>query len=41
MLKKIGGSYKLKQSLVEKEIYHDETYEVTWEDKQHGWFLHL
>ena len=35
--KKIKESYKLKKSLIEKEIQHDEIYEVTWEEKENQW----
>ena len=33
-LKKIGESYKLQESLLKKELEHDETYEDTWEARE-------
>ena len=33
-LKKIGESYKLQESLLKKELEHDEIYEDTWEEKE-------
>ena len=40
-LKKIGESYKLQDSLLQKEIEHDEIYEDTWEDKGNEWLPYV
>ena len=36
-LRKIGESYKLQESLLKKELEHDEIYEDTWESREHEW----
>ena len=36
-LRKIGESYKLQESLLKKELEHDEIYEDTWEAKENKW----
>ena len=40
-LKKIGESYKLQESLLKKELEHDEIYEDTWEEKQNEWLPYV
>ena len=40
-LKKIGESHKLQESLLKKELEHDEFYEDTWEEKESEWFPYL
>ena len=37
MLKKIGISFKLQESLLKKELEHDEMYEDTWEQMKKEW----
>ena len=39
--KNIGKSYKLKESLLEQELEHDEIYEDKWEDKENEWLPYL
>ena len=34
---KIGESYKLQESLLKKEVEHDENYDYTWEAKENEW----
>ena len=36
-LKKLGESYKLQESLLKKELEHDEIYEDTWEERENEW----
>ena len=36
-LRKIGESYKLQESLLKKELEHDEINEDTWEEKENEW----
>ena len=36
-MKKIGESYKLQESLLKKELEHDEIYEDTWEVREKEW----
>ena len=40
-LKKIGESYKLHESLLRKELEHDEIYEDTWETKENEWLPYV
>ena len=40
-LRKIGESYILQESLLKKEIEHDEIYEDTWEAKENEWLLYV
>ena len=40
-LRKIGESYKLQESLLEKELEHDEIYEDTWEEKENEWLPYV
>ena len=40
-MKKIGESYKLQESLLKKELEHDENYEDTWEEKENEWLLYV
>ena len=40
-LRKIGESYKLQESLLKKELEHDETYEDTWEEKKNEWLPYV
>ena len=40
-LRKIGETYKLKESLREKELEHDEIYEDTWEEKENEWLPYV
>ena len=40
-LRKIGESYKLHESLLKKEIEHDEIYEDTWETKENEWLPYV
>ena len=37
ILRKIGESYKLQESLLKKELEHDEIYEDTWVEKENEW----
>ena len=39
--KKIGKYYKLQQSLLKKELEHDEIYEDTWEARENEWLLYV
>ena len=40
-LKKIGESYKLQESLLKKELEHDEIYEDTWEERENEWLPYV
>ena len=40
-LRKIGESYKLQESLLKKELKHDEIYEDTWEAKENEWLPYV
>ena len=40
-LRKIGESYKLQESLLKKELEHDEIYEDTWEAKENDWLPYV
>ena len=40
-LRKIGESYKLQESLLKKELEHDEIYEDTWEAKENEWLPYV
>ena len=40
-LRKIGESYKLQESLLKKELEHDEIYENTWEEKENEWLPYV
>ena len=40
-LRKIGGSYKLQERLLETEIELDEIFEDTWEDKENEWLPYV
>ena len=40
-LKKIGESYKLLESLLKKELEHDELFEDTWEARENEWLPYL
>ena len=40
-LRKIGESYKLQESLLKKELEHDEIYEDTWEAREHEWLPYV
>ena len=40
-MKKIGESYKLQESLLKKELEHDEIYEDTWEEKENEWLSYV
>ena len=40
-LKKIGESYKLQESLLKKELEHDEFYEDTWEARENEWLPYV
>ena len=40
-MKKIGESYKLQESLLKKELEHDEIYEDTWEEKENEWLPYV
>ena len=39
-MKKIGKSFKLQESLLKKELEHDEIFEDNWEEKNE-WLLYL
>ena len=39
--KKIGKNYNLQESLLKKELEHNEMYEDTWEEKESEWLLCL
>ena len=41
VLKKIGESYKLQESLLKKELENDEIYEDTWEEKENEWLPYI
>ena len=41
VLRKIGESYKLPESLLKKELEHDEIYEDTWETREHEWLPYV
>ena len=40
-LKKIRESYKLQESLLKKELEHDEIYEDTWEARENEWLPYV
>ena len=40
-LKNIGRSYKLQESLLEKELEHDEMFEDNWEKEENEWLPFL
>ena len=40
-LRKIGESYKLQESLLRKELEHDEIYEDIWEEKENEWLPYV
>ena len=40
-LKKIGESYKLQESLLKKELEHDDIYEDTWEARESEWLPYV
>ena len=40
-LRRIGESYKLQESLLKKELEHDEIYEDTWEEKENEWLPYV
>ena len=40
-LRKIGEIYKLQESLLKKELEHDDIYEDTWEAKENEWLPHV
>ena len=40
-LRKIGKSYKLQESLLKKELEHDNMYEDTWEEKENEWLPYV
>ena len=40
-LRKIGESYKLQESLLKKELEHEEIYEDTWEAKENEWLPYV
>ena len=40
-LRKIGESYKLQESLLKKELEHDEIYEDTWEARENEWIPYV
>ena len=40
-LRKIGESYKLQESLLKKELEHDEIYEDTWEARENEWLPYV
>ena len=40
-LRKIGESYKLHESLLKKELEHDEIYEDTWEAEENEWLPYV
>ena len=40
-LRKIGESYELQESLLKKELEHDEIYEDTWEEKENEWLPYV
>ena len=40
-LRKIGESYKLQESLLEKELEHDDIYEDTWEANEKEWLPYV
>ena len=40
-LRKIGESYILQESLLKKELEHDENYEDTWEAKENEWLPYV
>ena len=40
-LRKIGESYKLQESLLKKELEHDDIYEDTWEEKENEWLPYV
>ena len=39
--KRIGESYKLQESLLKKELEHDDIYEDTWEEKENEWLAYV
>ena len=40
-LRKIGKSYKLQESLLKKELEHDEIFEDTWEARENEWLPYV
>ena len=40
-LRKTGESYKLQESLLKKELEHDEIYEDTWEENENEWLSYV
>ena len=40
-MRKICESYKLQESLLKKELEHDEIYEDTWEEKENEWLPYV
>ena len=40
-MKKGGESYKLQESLLEKELEHDEVSEDTWEKRENEWLPYV
>ena len=40
-MRKIGESYKLQESLLKKELEHDEIYKVTCEEKENEWLPYV
>ena len=40
-LKKIGESYILQESLLKKELEHDEIFEDTWEERENEWLPYV
>ena len=40
-LRKIGESYKLQESLLKKELEHDEIFEDTWEARENEWLPYV
>ena len=40
-LKKIGVNYKIPESLLKKELEHDQIYEDTWEQKENEWLPYV
>ena len=40
-LRKIGESYKLQESLLKKELEHDEIYKDNWEEKENEWLPYV
>ena len=40
-MRKIGESYKLQESLLKKELKHDDIYEDTWEARENEWLPYV